>query len=81
MSLQQLDAFLSYARGSQALREQLAQPLDLASFLALAQREGFRLEEADVLAAQQREESGLSDDDLQRRAGIEARRLRNFVHG
>ncbi len=81
MSLQQLDAFLAHARGSEALRRELEGQLDLAAFLALAGREGFQVEEADVIAAQQREEASLSDAELQHRAGAEARRLRNFIHG
>jgi hypothetical protein len=34
-----------------------------------------------VIAAQVREEDRLSDQDLQRRAGEEARRLRHFIPG
>ncbi len=81
MSLQQLDAFLRHAQLSAPLQEQLRQPLDLSAFLRLASSEGFCVEEADVLEAQQREESHLSDAELQHRAGAEACRLRNFIHG
>jgi hypothetical protein len=47
----------------------------------LAAGEGFAVEEADVIAAQLREEERLSDTELQRRAGEEARRLRTFIPG
>lgn len=79
MSLATLDAFLAHARREPALAEQLRQPLELPEFLALAREAGFSLEEADVIAAQQREEGRLSDAELQARAGAEARRLRHFI--
>ncbi|SBO44427.1 Nif11-like leader peptide family RiPP precursor [Cyanobium sp. NIES-981] len=79
MSLEQLDAFLALARGREDLAARLAEPLELADFLALARTSGYAVEEADVLAAQQRQESSLSDAELQRRAGEEARRLRHFI--
>ena len=84
VSLEQLDAFLSHARAQPELNVRLSDshnPLDLASFLALARDAGFAVEEADVLAAQQRAEESLSDAELQRRAGEEARRLRHFIPG
>jgi len=86
MSLDQLDAFLAHARTAdgddgETLRRELASPLDLEAFLALAHRHGYPLAEADVLAAQAREDSRRSDAALQRRAGEEARRLRSFIPG
>jgi predicted ribosomally synthesized peptide with nif11-like leader len=86
MSLDQLDAFLAYARTAagddgDALRAALAAPLDLDAFLALARCHGYSLVETDVLAAQAREDSRRSDADLQRQAGEEARRLRSFIPG
>ena len=79
MALDQLDAFMAHARGDQQLRQQLEQPLDLEAFLALAHGAGFYLSEQDVLAAQARADSQLSDSELQRRAGEDARRLRSFI--
>lgn len=84
MSLDQLDAFLAHARDRPDLNARIhdhEDPLDLTAFLALAREEGFTVDEADVLAAQQRAEADLSDADLQRRAGEEARRLRHFIPG
>ena len=81
MSLQQLDAFLAHARQQSRLADQLRQPLELPQLLALAAAEGFAVEEADVIAAQLREEQGLDASELQRRAGLEARRLRTFIPG
>jgi predicted ribosomally synthesized peptide with nif11-like leader len=84
MSLEQLDDFLAHARRHPQLAQRLQdpdQPLDITEFLALATEAGFNVEEADVIAAQQRAEAGLSDAELQRRAGEEARRLRHFIPG
>ncbi len=84
MSLEQLDAFLAHARGNPDLDRRLhdhQDPLDLSGFLAMARAAGFEVVEADVIAAQQRQEEELSDEELQRRAGEEARRLRHFIPG
>jgi predicted ribosomally synthesized peptide with nif11-like leader len=84
MSLEQLDAFLAHARERPELDRQLhdhENPLDLAAFLALAGDAGFAVDEADVIAAQQRQEESLSDEELQEQAGAEARRLRHFIPG
>ena len=80
MSLAQLDAFVAAARHDPALQQQLEQPLELDAFLALARNAGYAVEEADVIAAQARAEEGLSDQELQRRAGEEARKLRHFIY-
>jgi len=84
MSLHQLDAFLAHADGHPELARRLhdhANPLDLEAFLAMARQAGYAVEEADVIAAQIRAEETLSDAELQRRAGEEARRLRHFIPG
>lgn len=84
MSLEQLDAFLSLVRMDSQLAGRLSDridPLPIEAFLALAREQGFAVEEADVIAAQQRAEAELSDGELQRRAGEEARRLRHFIPG
>jgi predicted ribosomally synthesized peptide with nif11-like leader len=81
LSLEQLDAFLAHARQQPQLAMRLQQPLDLEDLLQIAQTEGFAVQEQDVIAAQLREEERLSDQDLQRRAGEEARRLRSFIPG
>lgn len=81
MALEQLDAFLAHARARPDLAARLGQPLALEELLALAAAEGFAVQEADVIAAQLREEDHLSDGELQRRAAQEARRLRSFIPG
>jgi predicted ribosomally synthesized peptide with nif11-like leader len=84
MGLDQLDAFLAYARQRPELQRQLqdqSNPLDLADFLALALGAGFELIEADVIAAQVRQDEQLSDAELQEQAAREARRMRNFIRG
>jgi len=80
MTLDLLDAFLAHARTTPELARRLAEPLELAEFLALARGAGYALSESDVIAAQARAEQGLSDGELQRRAGDEARKLRHFIH-
>jgi len=81
LSLEQLDAFLAHARQQPQLQLRLQQPLDVEELLRIAQEEGFAVQEHDVIAAQLREEEHLSDQELQRRAGEEARRLRSFIPG
>ena len=81
VSLDQLDAFLAHSRQRSDLQEKLHRGADLDTFLALARDAGFAVEENDVIAAQQRAEADLSEAELQRRAGQEARRMRNFIHG
>jgi len=80
VSLAQLDAFVAGARQDPSLQRQLERPLELAEFLALARGAGYAVDEADVIAAQARAEQALSDQELQRRAGEEARKLRHFIH-
>ena len=82
MSLEQLDAFIAQASQDPQLKERLrnsSEPLELSEFLALARGAGYEISEADVIAAQARAEEGLSDEELQARAGAEARRLRHFI--
>ncbi len=84
MSLEQLDAFLAHAQRQPALAGRLhsrEDPLELECFLDLARGAGFDVSAADVLAAQERAEQALSDQELQRRAGDQARKLRHFIHG
>lgn len=84
MTLEQLDAFLAHAQADAALAERLhdrSDPPDLETFLAMARAAGFAVEEVDVIAAQQRAEATLSDEELQARAGEEARHLRHFIPG
>jgi len=79
VSLEQLDAFVTAARQDPQLQVQLEQPLELNQFLALARGAGYAVDETDVIAAQARAEQALSDQELQRRAGEEARKLRHFI--
>ncbi len=81
MSLAQLDAFLDHCRSRPELQAGLEGGVDLETFLRLAHDAGFAVEESDVITAQQRQEEQLSDAELQRRAGEEARRLRHFIPG
>ena len=79
MSLEQLDAFVAAARSQPELQQRLQQPLELAEFLALATGAGYSVDQADVIAAQARAEETLSDQELQRRAAEEGRKLRHFI--
>ena len=80
MSLADLDRFLARRDEDPELALQLAAPMDLDQFLALALCHGFTLTEADVFAAQQREVVQQSAETLQQQAS-ESRRLRHFIHG
>ena len=81
VSLQQLDAFLQYARSKPELAKRLKTPMDLSDLLHWATECQFEVEESDVIAAMVREDDQLSDAELQQRAGEEARKLRNFIPG
>jgi predicted ribosomally synthesized peptide with nif11-like leader len=84
MSLDQLDAFLAHARADATLGQRLgdtANPPELEEFLRMALEAGFHVEADDLIAAHQRAEAALSDAEIQRRAGQEARRLRTFIPG
>ena len=81
VSLQQLDAFLQYARSKPELAERLKTPMGLSDLLRWAAECQFQVEESDVIAAMVREDDQLSDAELQQRAGEEARKLRNFIPG
>lgn len=84
MSLDQLDAFLAHASQDPDLQQRLhdhQDPPELEEFLVLAHQAGYAVAAEDVIAAQERAEAALSDDELQRRAGEEARRLRHFIPG
>ena len=81
MSLDDLDQFLALRQNDSELAKALAQPMDLDRFLGLAADRGFDLTEADVFAAQQREHQVRTAAELQQDQAVEARRLRNFIHG
>ena len=81
VSLAQPDAFLANASHTPALQARLADPLELEAFLAMASKEGYAVEERDVLEARERDESHCSAAELQQRAGSDARRLRSFIPG
>ena len=83
--LSRLVGEIEHARSSEVVDAELAarlrQPLDLEAFLALAADYGCSVTEADVLEAQQREQSARSAEDLQHEQAGESRRLRSFIQG
>ena len=81
VSLQDLDRLMALRQQDPALAARLRQPLDLEAFLALASEFGCSVTEADVFAAQQREDSQRSAEELQRQQADESRRLRTFIQG
>ena len=81
VSLQDLDRLMERRQQDPALAARLQEPLDLEAFIGLAEEFGCTVTEADVFAAQQREQGSLSSQDLQKCQAAEARRLRNFIHG
>ena len=80
MSLEDPDRFLTLRDGDPDLAQALAQPMDLERFLGLAAEHGFALSEADVFAAQQREDHARTAAELQQDQAAESRRLCNFIH-
>ena len=81
MALSDLDQLLELRSSDQALAERMAGPLDLEELMALASERGLEVTEADVFAAQQREQQGRSATELQQDAAQESRRLRHFIQG
>lgn len=81
MSLEDLDRFLLRRKIDPLLAQILEQPLELDEFLKLAHQQGFQVTEADVFAAQLRDEKTYSAKELQHRLGDDARRLRHFIPG
>ncbi|TCD56498.1 Nif11-like leader peptide family natural product precursor [Synechococcus sp. BS55D] len=81
MSLEDLDRLLALRVEDAQLAAQLAQPLGVQELCELAAARGLEVGEADILSAQQREESRLSQQQLQERVAQEARRLRHFIQG
>ena len=60
VALKDLDQLLALRQSDAELAARLRQPLDLEAFLALAADYGCSVTEADVLEAQQREQSARS---------------------
>ena len=81
MALADLDQLLALRQSDQALARRMAGPLDLEELMVLASERGLEVTEADVFAAQQREQQGLSSAELQQEAAQESRRLRHFIQG
>lgn len=81
VALKDLDQLLALRQSDAELAARLRQPLDLEAFLALAADYGCSVTEADVLEAQQREQSARSAEDLQHEQAGESRRLRSFIQG
>ena len=81
MSLEDLDRFLTLRDSDPDLAKAFEQTMDLERFLGLAAERGYALSEADVFAAQQREHQVRTAAELQQDQAVEARRLRNFIHG
>tara|TARA_B100001741_G_scaffold77147_1_gene62478 strand:- start:303 stop:548 length:246 start_codon:yes stop_codon:yes gene_type:complete len=81
MALNDLDQLLALRSEDSSLAERMAGPLDLEALIALAAEHGLTVTEADVFAAQQRENSDRSSAQLQQEAAQESRRLRHFIQG
>ncbi|WP_115019878.1 Nif11-like leader peptide family natural product precursor [Synechococcus sp. UW140] len=81
MALNDLDQLLALRSEDPSLAERMAGPLDLEALIALAAERGLTVTEADVFAAQQRENSDRSSAQLQQEAAQESRRLRHFIQG
>ena len=81
MALADLDQLLALRVDDAALAEQLKGPLDLEGLIAIAAERGLVVTEADIFAAQQRDQAAISSAQLQREAAQDARRLRHFIQG
>ena len=71
MFLEGLDRFFTLRESDPDLAKALAQPMDLESFFGLAAEHCFALGEADVFAAQQREQHLLTAAELQQEQAAE----------
>ena len=81
MALADLDQLLALREHDPQLAERMAGPLDLESLVELAAERGLTVTEADVFAAQQREQGACSSAQLQQQVAQESRRLRHFIQG
>ena len=81
MSIKDLDRLLALRKEDPLLDKQLEDAIEVEQFLELAQDHGLDVTEADLFAAQQRDEGSLSAEELQRRMAEESRRLRHFIQG
>ena len=81
MSIKDLDRLLALRQEDPLLEKQLEDAIEVEQFLELAQEHGLDVTEADLFAAQQRDEGSLSAEELQRRMAEESRRLRHFIQG
>ena len=81
MALADLDQLLALRVDDAALAEQLKGPLDLEGLIAIAAERGLVVTEADIFAAQQRDQAASSSAQLQREAAQDVRRLRHFIQG
>lgn len=81
MALADLDQLLAMRGEDPDLAKRMAGPLELEALIALAAERGLQITEADVFAAQQREQSTTPASQLQQQAAQESRRLRHFIHG
>ncbi|KZR69671.1 Nitrogen fixation protein of unknown function [Prochlorococcus marinus str. MIT 1313] len=81
MSIKDLDRLLALRKEDPLLDKQLEDAIEVEQFLELAQDRGLDVTEADLFAAQQRDEGSLSAEELQRRMAEESRRLRHFIQG
>ncbi|KZR74712.1 Nif11-like leader peptide family natural product precursor [Prochlorococcus marinus] len=81
MSIKDLDRLLALREEDPLLDKQLEDAIEVEQFLELAQDRGLDVTEADLFAAQQRDEGSLPAEELQRRMAEESRRLRHFIQG
>ena len=81
MSIKDLDRLLALRKEDPLLDKQLEDAIEVEQFLELAQDHGLDVTEADLFAAQQRDEGSVRAEELQRRMAEEARRLRHFIQG
>ncbi len=81
VSIEDLDLFLALRKEDPLLEKELKEVVEVEQLLKLAEDYGFDVTEADLFAAQQRDEDSLSAKELQRRMAGDACRLRHFIQG
>ncbi len=81
VSIEDLDLFLALRKEDPLLEKEIKEVVEVEQLLKLAEDYGFDVIEADLFAAQQRDEDSLSAKELQRRMAGDARRLRHFIQG
>ncbi len=81
VSIEDLDLFLALRKEDPLLEKEIKEVVEVEQLLKLAEDYGFDVTEADLFAAQQRDEGSMSCQVWQRRMTGDAGRVRLFIQG